>query len=34
MPFGGLTGLKEKVLKPGKEEMKYAVGDSLGNLQR
>ncbi|KAB5574820.1 hypothetical protein PHYPO_G00213520 [Pangasianodon hypophthalmus] len=34
MPFGGLTGLKEKVLKPGKEEMKYTVGDSLGNLQR
>ncbi|XP_053478884.1 vesicular glutamate transporter 3 [Ictalurus furcatus] len=34
MPFGGLTGLKEKVLKPGKEEMKYAVGDSMGNLQR
>ncbi|KAM9481679.1 vesicular glutamate transporter 3 isoform 1-T1 [Clarias gariepinus] len=34
MPIGGLTGLKEKVLKPGKEEMKYAVGDSLGNLQR
>ncbi|XP_017320733.1 vesicular glutamate transporter 3 isoform X2 [Ictalurus punctatus] len=34
MPFGGLTGLKEKVLKPGKEEMKYAVGDTMGNLQR
>ncbi|TSK38500.1 Vesicular glutamate transporter 3 [Bagarius yarrelli] len=34
MPFGGFTGLKEKVLKPGKEEMKYAVGDSMGNLQR
>ncbi|KAF7698984.1 hypothetical protein HF521_003726 [Silurus meridionalis] len=34
MPFGGLAGLKEKVLKPGKEEMKYAVGDSMGNLQR
>ncbi|XP_060778911.1 vesicular glutamate transporter 3 [Neoarius graeffei] len=34
MPFGGLAGLKEKVLKPGKEEMKYAVSDSLGNLQR
>ncbi|KAK2847988.1 hypothetical protein Q7C36_009670 [Tachysurus vachellii] len=34
MPFGGLAGLKEKVLKPGKEEMKYTVGDSMGNLQR
>ncbi|XP_059917443.1 vesicular glutamate transporter 3 [Gadus macrocephalus] len=30
MSFGGLTALKERVLKPGKEE----VGDSLGNLQR
>lgn len=34
MPFGGLAAFKEKVLKPGKEEMKYAAGDSLGNLQR
>ncbi|XP_066541452.1 vesicular glutamate transporter 3 isoform X1 [Hoplias malabaricus] len=34
MPFGGLSGLKEKVLKPGKEEVKNTVGDSLGNLQK
>ncbi|KAL0968463.1 hypothetical protein UPYG_G00267220 [Umbra pygmaea] len=34
MPFGGLAGLKERVLKPGKEEMKNTVGDGLGNLQR
>ncbi|XP_068595981.1 vesicular glutamate transporter 3 [Brachionichthys hirsutus] len=34
MPFGGLTGLKEQVLNPGKEEMKYTVGGSLGKLQR
>ncbi|KAI4901633.1 hypothetical protein NFI96_012811 [Prochilodus magdalenae] len=34
MPFGGLSGLKEKVLKPGKEEVKHTVGDSLGNLQK
>ncbi|XP_056137822.1 vesicular glutamate transporter 3 [Lampris incognitus] len=34
MPFGGLAGLKEQVLKPGKEEVKNTVGDSLGNLQR
>ncbi|XP_072551178.1 vesicular glutamate transporter 3 [Salminus brasiliensis] len=34
MPFGGLAGLKEKVLKPGKEEVKNTVGDSLGNLQK
>uniref|UniRef100_G3PD84 Solute carrier family 17 member 8 n=1 Tax=Gasterosteus aculeatus aculeatus TaxID=481459 RepID=G3PD84_GASAC len=32
MPFGGLAGLKEKVLKPGKEEVKNTVGDSLGKL--
>ncbi|KAF3688966.1 Vesicular glutamate transporter 3 [Channa argus] len=34
MPFGGLTGLKEQVLKPGREEVKNTVGDSLGKLQR
>ncbi|TKS73289.1 Vesicular glutamate transporter 3 [Collichthys lucidus] len=34
MPFGGLAGLKEKVFKPGKEEAKNTVGDSLGKLQR
>ncbi|KAF0041268.1 hypothetical protein F2P81_007166 [Scophthalmus maximus] len=34
MPFGGLTGLKEQVLKPGKEEVTTTVGDSLGKLQR
>ncbi|KAF7661112.1 hypothetical protein LDENG_00269210 [Lucifuga dentata] len=34
MPFGGLTGLKEQVFKPGKEEVKNTVGDSLGKLQR
>lgn len=34
MPFGGLSGLKEQVLKPGKEEVKNTVGDSLGKLQR
>ncbi|KAG7217371.1 hypothetical protein INR49_021538 [Caranx melampygus] len=34
MPFGGLAGLKEQVLKPGKEEVKNTVGDSLGKLQR
>ncbi|XP_056273115.1 vesicular glutamate transporter 3 [Pseudoliparis swirei] len=34
MPFGGLAGLKERVLKPGKEEVKSTVGDSLGKLQR
>lgn len=34
MPFGGLAGLKEKVFKPGKEEVKNTVGDSLGKLQR
>ncbi|XP_062860817.1 vesicular glutamate transporter 3 isoform X1 [Trichomycterus rosablanca] len=34
MPFGGFSGLKEKVLQPGKEEIKNTVGDSLGNLQR
>ncbi|XP_041746599.1 vesicular glutamate transporter 3-like isoform X2 [Coregonus clupeaformis] len=34
MPFGGFAGLKEQILKPGKEEVKNIVGDSLGNLQR
>ncbi|XP_033883100.3 vesicular glutamate transporter 3-like [Acipenser ruthenus] len=34
MPFGGFSGLKEKILKPGKEEVKHTVGDSLGNLQK
>lgn len=34
MPFGGLAGLKEQILKPGKEEVKNIVGDGLGNLQR
>uniref|UniRef100_A0A3Q4G7P6 Solute carrier family 17 member 8 n=1 Tax=Neolamprologus brichardi TaxID=32507 RepID=A0A3Q4G7P6_NEOBR len=33
MPFG-LAGLKEQVFKPGKEEVKNTVGDSLGKLQR
>ncbi|KPP64836.1 hypothetical protein Z043_116775 [Scleropages formosus] len=33
MPFGGLAGLKEQVLKPGKEEVKNAMGSSLGHLQ-
>ncbi|KAL4658471.1 hypothetical protein GN956_G2084 [Arapaima gigas] len=34
MPFRGLAGLKEQVLKPGKEEVKNAMGNSLGHLQR
>ncbi|KTG42371.1 hypothetical protein cypCar_00009842 [Cyprinus carpio] len=33
MPLGGFAGLKER-LKPGKEELKSNVGDSLGNLQK
>ncbi|XP_059363156.1 vesicular glutamate transporter 3 [Carassius carassius] len=33
MPLWGFAGLKEK-LKPGKEELKNSVGDSLGNLQK
>ncbi|XP_037538725.1 vesicular glutamate transporter 3 isoform X3 [Nematolebias whitei] len=33
MPFD-LAGLKNQVLKPGKEEVKNTVGDSLGKLQR
>ncbi|KAJ8261625.1 hypothetical protein GJAV_G00156440 [Gymnothorax javanicus] len=34
MPFGGLSGLKDRVLKPGGEEVKTAMGVSLGTLQR
>ncbi|XP_028672133.2 vesicular glutamate transporter 3 [Erpetoichthys calabaricus] len=34
MPFGGFSGLKEKVFKPGKEGVKNTVGDSLGHLQK
>uniref|UniRef100_A0A4W5RVL5 Solute carrier family 17 member 8 n=1 Tax=Hucho hucho TaxID=62062 RepID=A0A4W5RVL5_9TELE len=34
MPFGGFSGLKERVLKPGKKEVKNTVGDGLGSLQR
>ncbi|XP_052388235.1 vesicular glutamate transporter 3-like [Carassius gibelio] len=33
MPLGGFAGLKER-FKPGKEELKNNVGDSLGNLQK
>ncbi|TRY87845.1 hypothetical protein DNTS_030007 [Danionella cerebrum] len=33
MPLGGFAGLKDK-LRPGKEELKNNVGDSLGNLQK
>lgn len=33
MPFD-LAGLKNQVVKPGKEEVKTTVGDSLGKLQR
>ncbi|XP_061106743.1 receptor-interacting serine/threonine-protein kinase 4-like [Conger conger] len=33
MPFGGLAGLKERFLKPGAEEVKCTMGDSLGTLQ-
>ncbi|XP_023573300.1 vesicular glutamate transporter 3 [Octodon degus] len=34
MPFKAFDTLKEKILKPGKEGVKNAVGDSLGILQR
>ncbi|XP_070264042.1 vesicular glutamate transporter 3 isoform X2 [Myotis yumanensis] len=34
MPFKALDTFKEKILKPGKEGVKNAVGDSLGMLQR
>ncbi|XP_074077169.1 vesicular glutamate transporter 3 [Macrotis lagotis] len=34
MPFKGFTTWKEKFLKPGKEGVKNAVGDSLGIFQR
>lgn len=33
MPFD-FAGLKNQVLKPGKEEVKNTMGDSLGKLQR
>ena len=34
MPFKAFATFKEKILKPGKEGVKNAVGDSLGILQR
>uniref|UniRef100_A0A8C6XCW9 Solute carrier family 17 member 8 n=1 Tax=Naja naja TaxID=35670 RepID=A0A8C6XCW9_NAJNA len=34
MPFEVLNSLKERLLKPGKEEVKNTVSDSLGYLQR
>lgn len=34
MPFKALDTFKEKILKPGKEGVKNAVGGSLGILQR
>ncbi|XP_039210004.1 vesicular glutamate transporter 3 [Crotalus tigris] len=34
MPFEVLNSLKERLLKPGKEEVKNTVSDSLGHLQR
>ncbi|XP_072291050.1 vesicular glutamate transporter 3 [Eucyclogobius newberryi] len=34
MPFEGLASFKEQVFKPGKEEVKNSVGDSLGKIQR
>uniref|UniRef100_H0VDT5 Solute carrier family 17 member 8 n=1 Tax=Cavia porcellus TaxID=10141 RepID=H0VDT5_CAVPO len=34
MPFKALDTFREKILKPGKEGVKNAVGDSLGILQR
>jgi len=34
MPFKAFNTFKEKILKPGKEGVKNAVGDSLGILQR
>ncbi|XP_032766974.1 vesicular glutamate transporter 3 isoform X2 [Rattus rattus] len=34
MPFNAFDTFKEKILKPGKEGVKNAVGDSLGILQR
>ncbi|XP_072511783.1 vesicular glutamate transporter 3 isoform X3 [Notamacropus eugenii] len=34
MPFKGFSTFKEKFLKPGKEGVKNAVGDSLGIFQR
>lgn len=32
MPFKAFDTFKEKILKPGKEGVKNAVGDSLGGL--
>ncbi|KAM6136787.1 LOW QUALITY PROTEIN: vesicular glutamate transporter 3 [Pterocles gutturalis] len=34
MPFKGFGSLKERFFNPGKEEVKNAVSDSLGNLRR
>ncbi|KAH1185864.1 hypothetical protein KIL84_018613 [Mauremys mutica] len=34
MPFEGFSSLKDRFLKPGKEDVKTTVSDSLGNLQR
>ncbi|XP_018412143.1 PREDICTED: vesicular glutamate transporter 3 isoform X3 [Nanorana parkeri] len=34
MPFQALSSFKEKILNPGKEEVKNNIGDSLGHLQR
>ncbi|XP_063783904.1 vesicular glutamate transporter 3 [Pseudophryne corroboree] len=34
MPFQALSTFKEKILNPGKDEVKNSIGDSLGNLQR
>ncbi|XP_013930376.1 PREDICTED: vesicular glutamate transporter 3 isoform X2 [Thamnophis sirtalis] len=34
MPFEVLNSLKERLLKPGKEEVKNTLSDSLGHLQR
>ncbi|KAM4677523.1 vesicular glutamate transporter 3 [Discoglossus pictus] len=34
MPFQALSSFKEKIFSPAKEEVKFGVGDSLGNLQR
>eukprot|EP00062_Callorhinchus_milii_P010610 gi/632955808/ref/XP_007893647.1/ PREDICTED: vesicular glutamate transporter 3 [Callorhinchus milii] len=34
MPFEGFKKLQDKIFKPVKEEAKFVVADSLGNLQR
>ncbi|KAM5172601.1 vesicular glutamate transporter 3 [Mantella aurantiaca] len=34
MPFQALSSFKEKILNPGKEEVKNNISDSLGHLQR